>query len=74
MLKDAELTKKNAENQIIELNKQSAIRNLKDNINQYYSNKKRVYIISILETKDRQKKHKTQDLKVKIKLKKLILI
>lgn len=31
---------------------ESAIQNLKQNVNQYYSNKKRVYIISILQTKD----------------------
>ena len=31
---------------------ENAIRNLKQNIEQYYKNKKRVYIISILETKD----------------------
>lgn len=31
---------------------ESAIKNLKSNINQYYSNQNRVYIISILETKD----------------------
>lgn len=31
---------------------EDAIRNLKQNINQYYSDNKRVYIISILETKD----------------------
>lgn len=31
---------------------EDAIKNLKNNINQYYSNNKRVYIISILETKD----------------------
>lgn len=31
---------------------ESAIQNLKQNIEQYYSNKKRVYIISILKTKD----------------------
>lgn len=31
---------------------EDAIRNLKQNIEQYYKNKKRVYIISILETKD----------------------
>lgn len=31
---------------------ESAIQNLKQNINQYYKNKKRVYIISILKTKD----------------------
>jgi len=31
---------------------ENAIKNLKCNINQYYKNKKRVYIISILKTKD----------------------
>ncbi len=31
---------------------EDAIRNLKENINQYYSDNKRIYIISILETKD----------------------
>ena len=31
---------------------ESAIQNLKQNINQYFSDKKRVYIISILQTKD----------------------
>ena len=31
---------------------ENAIRNLKQNIEQYYKNKKRVYIISILQTKD----------------------
>ena len=31
---------------------ESAIQNLKENIKQYYSNKKHVYIISILQTKD----------------------
>lgn len=31
---------------------ESAIQNLKQNINQYYNNKNRVYIISILQTKD----------------------
>jgi len=31
---------------------ESAIQNLKNNIKQYYSNQKRVYIISILQTKD----------------------
>lgn len=31
---------------------ESAIKNLKNNINQYYKDKKRVYIISILQTKD----------------------
>jgi len=31
---------------------ESAIQNLKENIKQYYQNKKRVYIISILQTKD----------------------